>query len=192
MHLIIYMHPTTDSFNGQVLHTYREQWRQRDEDVVIRNLYAQSFDPVLGLEEYTNSLSSSYPAEVTKEHALWRSATAVTFIYPIWWGSFPAIGKGYLDRVLSYGFAYELDGETPIPKMNEKPLGMIYTTGSPTSSWAKKEKACAEGIVKASIADFCGFKMVEPLHLGYVVQADRDEHEAMLKSVRRYVEKFHE
>jgi NAD(P)H dehydrogenase (quinone) len=30
-------------------------------------------------------------------------------IHPIWWTGLPAILKGYIDRVFSYGFAYRYD-----------------------------------------------------------------------------------
>ncbi|EZH66954.1 hypothetical protein DH09_03155 [Bacillaceae bacterium JMAK1] len=191
MHYIIYMHPTKDSFNGQVLHTFEQALKQTgNEKVYVRHLYESFTDVVLSNAEYEDSLKGLYAEDVQHEQQMLQEAKTVTFIFPIWWGGFPAIGKGYLDRVLSYGFAFELEDETPIPKMNNKPLGLIYTTGSPEKEWNKAEKDDFEGIVKRSISDFCGFNMLKPLHLGYVVQASEDEHQTMLQRVKEYAVQY--
>ena len=40
------------------------------------------------------------------EQAKLRQADAIVFQFPIWWFSFPAILKGWVDRVFAYGLAY--------------------------------------------------------------------------------------
>ncbi|MBM7631579.1 NAD(P)H-dependent oxidoreductase [Geomicrobium sediminis] len=191
MHYIIYMHPSKDSFNGQVLHTFEQALKQKgNEEVYVKHLYESFTDVVLSETEYEDTLKGVYADDVQREHQMLQAAKTITLIFPIWWGGFPAIGKGYLDRVLSYGFAFELENETPIPKMNNKPLGLIYTTGSPETEWNKAEKDHFEGIVKHSISDFCGFDLLKPLHLGYVVQASEKEHQTMLQRVSDYAEHY--
>ncbi|SDI55662.1 NAD(P)H-dependent oxidoreductase [Natribacillus halophilus] len=191
MHLIIYMHPSEDSFNRALLDEYRAAWEARGEEVVVRDLYRLAFDPLLSWTEYEQSQHYHYQEDIIAEHRYIERAAGVTFIFPVWWGSLPAIGKGYLDRVLSFGFAFELDGETPIPKMAEKPLGMIYTTGAPQEVWERSgQKEWMENLFKKAISDFCGFRQVRPLHLGYVVLADEDERETMFAQVRQYPEYF--
>ena len=190
MHLIVYMHPSKDSFNHAVLDTYRKALQKSGKEVVVRDLYRLSFAPLLTQAEYEYSLMSRYAQDVAEEHAYLERAEAITFLFPVWWGGLPAIGKGYLDRVLTYGFAFELENERPIPKMEGKPLGMIYTTGAPRDVWENGQKDWMEQLFKTGIADFCGFKHVTPLHLGHAVLADDNERERMFESVREYADQF--
>jgi NAD(P)H dehydrogenase (quinone) len=62
---------------------------------------------------------------------------AITFIYPIWWTVLPAILKGHVDRVFSYGFAYSY-GEAGINKMLTGKKGFIINThGTPQEIYDK-------------------------------------------------------
>ncbi|AXF55727.1 NAD(P)H-dependent oxidoreductase [Salicibibacter kimchii] len=190
MHLIVYMHPSKDSFNHAVLTAYREALQNLGKEVVVRDLYRLPFAPLLTQAEYEHSLSGRYADDIAKEHAYVERAEAITFLFPVWWGGFPAIGKGYVDRVLAYGFAFELENERPIPKMEGRPLGMIYTTGAPRDVWENGQKDWMEQLFKTAIVDFCGFKQIPPLHLGHAVLADESEREEMFASVRAYPDQF--
>lgn len=190
MHLIVYMHPSKNSFNHAVLATYREALQQLGKEVVVRDLYRLPFAPLLTQAEYDRSLMNRYADDVAEEQAYVARAEAITFLFPVWWGGFPAIGKGYVDRVLAYGFAFELENEKPIPKMEGKPLGMIYTTGAPRDVWENGQKDWMEQLMKTAIADFCGFKQIPPLHLGHAVLADDNERKRMFASVRAYPDQF--
>ncbi|QQK80866.1 NAD(P)H-dependent oxidoreductase [Salicibibacter cibi] len=190
MHLIVYMHPSKDSFNHAILATYREALKKSGKEVVVRDLYRLGFDPLLTQAEYEKSLMNRYADDVAKEQAYVEQAEEITLLFPVWWGGFPAIGKGYLDRVLTYGFAFELENERPIPKMAGKPIGMIYTTGAPSDVWEKGQKQWMEHLFKTAIADFCGFRQVPPLHLGHAVLADDNERDCMFALVRAYAYQF--
>ncbi|MBB6448436.1 NAD(P)H dehydrogenase (quinone) [Geomicrobium halophilum] len=190
MHLIIYMHPSNDSFNRAILERYKKAWQAQGEEVVVRDLYRLPFAPLLSEREYEQTLTYDYAEDVENEHQFIEQADGITFIFPVWWGGLPAIGKGYVDRVLAYGFAFELEDETPIPKMEGKPLGMIYTTGAPQEVWANGQKDWMENLFKKAIGDFCGFTTLSPLHLGYAVLADEKDREKMFKHAQEYVELF--
>ena len=59
------------------------------------------------------------------------------FVYPTWWSGMPAILKGWLDRVLVYGVAFEFDARTGRvrPKLGYiKRVVGISTYGSPRSA----------------------------------------------------------
>jgi len=108
-HLIIYAHPNAASLNQLFKQTIEETLRRQKYEVVVRDLYQLNFDPVLSLEDMDGQRSGRVSEAIRREqeHIVW--ADAVTFIYPIWWTGMPAIMKGYIDRVFSYGFAYRYD-----------------------------------------------------------------------------------
>ena len=49
--LLIYCHPCPDSFSATLLEVATEALRSAGHEVVVRQLYAERFDPVLDAEE---------------------------------------------------------------------------------------------------------------------------------------------
>ncbi|MFB4162833.1 NAD(P)H-dependent oxidoreductase [Alteribacillus sp. JSM 102045] len=185
--LIWFMHPDRESFNGTIVDAYTEELKKQGKEIEIRTIAEINLSPHLVRDEYHASLEGRYPEVIKKEHEKMKWADVITFIFPLWWGSFPAAGKGFLDRVLSYGFAYELEGETPVPLMNGKKAAVIYTTGTPTEEFIEKgSKHCIEETWKEEIFSFCGFDCLPFLHFGDVVQAGDEKRKQMLEKVREY------
>ncbi|PWN70304.1 NAD(P)H dehydrogenase [Chryseobacterium phosphatilyticum] len=108
-HLIIYVHPNENSLNNNLLQHVTEILKTENHEVRIRDLYALNFDPILSMQDmqgwHAGQVSDDVKTE--QEHISW--AEQITFIYPIWWTGLPAVMKGYIDRVFSYGFAYRYD-----------------------------------------------------------------------------------
>ncbi|MEJ1715164.1 NAD(P)H-dependent oxidoreductase, partial [Escherichia coli] len=77
--------------------------QKKGHEVEVRDLYEMQFQPTLGRSEMIGGIGEDVVVE--QEYLKW--ADVITFIYPIWWTGLPAIMKGYIDRVFSYGFAYK-------------------------------------------------------------------------------------
>lgn len=189
-HLIIFMHPIDKSFNGAILNTYINELEQNEHNVEVRKLYEQNFNPILTQQEYEDFFKGIYREDIEEEHQFILWSDIITFIYPLWWSGFPAIGKGYIDRVFSFGFAYRLNGEEPIPLLKNKKAVTICTMGTPDPV-AKKT-----GIVKSmnhsmdeSIFDFCGIEVIDHLYFGNVILATDEERRSMLSKVTRLAKK---
>ena len=101
-HLIIYAHPSTDSLNHLFKTRIEQHLLKNKHEVLVRDLYKLDFDPVLTETERGGKLSS----DILEEQRCLTWAEEITFIYPIWWTGMPAILKGYIDRIFSYGYAY--------------------------------------------------------------------------------------
>lgn len=108
-HLIIYAHPNPESLNSQLQQTLASHLWDNGHEVEIRDLYQLNFNPVLSLEDMDGQRKGHVSAEIKKEQEFIAWADCIIFIYPIWWTGLPAIIKGYIDRVFSYGFAYRYD-----------------------------------------------------------------------------------
>lgn len=78
-------------------------------EVVIRDLYRSGFDPVARAEEisFNSKVVAERPPEIRADQDLVRDADALILIYPLWWKQPPAMMKGWMDRIFTYGFAYE-------------------------------------------------------------------------------------
>ncbi|SDK82288.1 NAD(P)H dehydrogenase (quinone) [Catalinimonas alkaloidigena] len=119
---IVYAHPEPQSFNGALLHQAQTTLAQRGHEVTVSDLYALKFDPTAGRHDFTTVADPErfrYQAEqkhaaqhqgfvetIRQEHEKLAAADVVIFQFPLWWFGFPAILKGWVDRVLSYGVAY--------------------------------------------------------------------------------------
>ncbi|MDQ0298766.1 NAD(P)H dehydrogenase (quinone) [Salibacterium salarium] len=183
--LLWFMHPDRNSFNGAVMEVFKEELKSLGADVKVRFIHELELSPILTKEEYNDSLKGVYPETIQREHHYIEWAEMIVMVFPIWWGGFPAAGKGFLDRVLSYGFAYELEGETPIPQINGKKIGAIYTTGSPQETFVKS-KDYIERTWEREIFQFCGFETLPFLHFGDVTQVSNETREKMLEEAKNY------
>lgn len=102
-HVVILSHPGPDSFNHSVARAYCDAVRFAGQEVVLRDLYAIGFDPVLKATERPGPLHPHPFRDVADELAIIRRSDVFVLIYPIWFGSAPAMLKGYVDRVLGAG-----------------------------------------------------------------------------------------
>lgn len=100
-HAIIVCHPSESSFTLSAAHRYADAVRAHGQEVVLRDLYREGFDPVLREEE-----RHGHPAQdVRQEWAMLGKPDAFVLVYPIWFGTPPALLKGYIDRVFGAGRA---------------------------------------------------------------------------------------
>lgn len=101
-------------------------------------------------------------------------AEALVFIYPVWWASFPAILRGWFDRVLSYGFAYtQTDKGELMWLLKHKKALLINTTMFPEEYYKTSgiEDAMKRTMANATFKEFCGIQDVEHVFL-YGVDAE--------------------
>jgi NAD(P)H dehydrogenase (quinone) len=105
-HLIVYSHPNPNSLNSYLKNVLVNHLEENKHEVIVRDLYLLNFNPVLSLDDMAGQLKGLVVDDVKQEQEFITWADCITFIYPIWWTGLPALMKGYIDRVFSYGFAY--------------------------------------------------------------------------------------
>jgi putative NADPH-quinone reductase len=107
--LVVFAHPRRDSFSHAVFETTLTALRNAGHVVNSINLYEDEFDPRMTAGEYV-AYRTSNPicSEQVRRYAELLTATeALVFVYPTWWWGLPAILKGWLERVLVPGVAFE-------------------------------------------------------------------------------------
>ncbi|EIJ40661.1 putative NADPH-quinone reductase (modulator of drug activity B) [Galbibacter orientalis DSM 19592] len=128
-HLIIYCHPNTKSLNSTLKDYVVEYLQENNNEVYVRDLYALNFNPVLSFDDLAGQLQGVVAADVKQEQDFITWADCITIIHPIWWTGLPAIMKGYIDRVFSYGFAYRYDAGVQKGLLTGKKVVIINTHG---------------------------------------------------------------
>lgn len=107
--LVIYAHPNPASLNHFFKQTIVESLKKSGQEIIVRDLNEINFNPILSLDDMRGQRMGQVSEDVKTEQDFISWADQIIFVYPIWWTGMPAIMKGYIDRVFSYGFAYRYD-----------------------------------------------------------------------------------
>ncbi len=109
---IIHAHPVETSFNRALYHAAIEALEGAGHTVDPLNLYDEDFRAVMSRDERLNY--HEVPENLTPEIAPYverlRAADALVFIHPVWNYGYPAILKGYFDRIFLPGVSFILVG----------------------------------------------------------------------------------
>jgi len=151
--LMVYAHPEPKSFNGAMMDVAAETLRGAGHEVVVSDLYAMRFDPVVGPNDFmgeradteffsvqkeqtkayeTGTLAPGIVAEIEKL----KRADLVIFQFPIWWFGMPAILKGWADRIFLRGFAYMPGRKYDTGMFRGKTAMVAATTGTSADTYA--------------------------------------------------------
>ncbi len=128
-YLIIYAHPNESSLNNHLLKNVIDSLQKEQQEIQIRDLYKIQFNPVLSFADMEWQRMGKVDATVQREQEYISWADHIVFIYPIWWTGMPAIMKGYIDRVFSYGFTYRYDQGVQKGLLTGKMATIINTQG---------------------------------------------------------------
>ncbi len=102
-HAVILCHPDRDSFNASVADRYCQAVREVGHEAVLRDLYQMDFDPVLKSNERPHLGAMTIAGDVADEIKEIHTADVFVLVYPIWFGTPPAMLKGYVERVFGAG-----------------------------------------------------------------------------------------
>jgi len=180
--LIVYCHPKTESFNAAILTTVKEELEKKQAEVKVKDLYRMNFNPVFQAQELEKPLP-----DVLQEQKDVAWADTLIFIYPIWWHERPALLKGWIDRVFSYGFAYQY-GAHGFEGLLHGKKALVFTTAGADAESAKKSgqaddiKAMVHGTLEG-----CGFEIVNNTNFYAVDSASDEGRKAMLAQVREII-----
>jgi putative NADPH-quinone reductase len=131
--LVVRAHPLEDSFNGALLERTLAGLQRAGHVTDLVDLYADDFDPRLRADERrTYHDAASVPAEIAPYAARLRAAEALVLVFPVWCFGVPAILKGFFDRVLRPGVAFEYENNVVRPRLqNIRRLAAVTTYGRP-------------------------------------------------------------
>jgi NAD(P)H dehydrogenase (quinone) len=131
--LIILAHPLRGSLNARLAATVEAQAKAAGWTITRRDLYATGFAPCLTPEEREGYYATP-PATLAEEKAELAAAQVLILVFPTWWFGFPAILKGWFDRVWAPGLAFDhAPGFGPmVPRLtNLRGVLSITTMGAP-------------------------------------------------------------
>uniref|UniRef100_A0A3Q3N2M0 Ribosyldihydronicotinamide dehydrogenase [quinone] n=1 Tax=Mastacembelus armatus TaxID=205130 RepID=A0A3Q3N2M0_9TELE len=181
--LIVYGHQSSGSFNAAVLDVAVQELTEQGYRVIVSDLYAMNFrasatrDDIIG--DLKNSELFQYGEEtmhawmqgrlsddIVAEQRKVEEAELVIFQFPMYWFSVPAIMKGWIDRVLTQGFAFSLEKIYDNGVFKDKKAMLSFTTGAIETMFR------SDGIngdinvtlwpLQNGTLHFCGFEVLAP------------------------------
>ncbi len=129
---VILAHPSASSFNHAIAAVAIRALRGNGHEVRFHDLYEEEFDPLLRAGEIPPD--ATLTAEIARHCEEIAEADSIIVVHPNWWGQPPAILKGWIDRVIRPGVAYEFlegDGGEGIPHglLNAK-TAIVFNTSN--------------------------------------------------------------
>lgn len=128
---VIYAHPVETSFCAALHATAVESLAAGGHHVDDLDLYADRFDPVLSTAEriaYHDVPGNRIAVASYVERLV--ACEALVLVYPVWNFGFPAILKGYLDRVFLPGVSFRMENGAVRPSLeNLRQIVAITTYG---------------------------------------------------------------
>lgn len=187
---VILAHPDPQSFNHAIAQAVAAELRENGREVAFHDLYAEGFDPILPAGEIP--MGASLPGVVEAHCREIGKADGIVIVHPNWWGQPPAILKGWVDRVLRPGVAYQFregdQGEgVPLGLLRAK-AALVFNTSNTS---AEREMGSfgdpLETLWKNCIFGLCGVSTFHRETFSVVVTSTADQRQAWLAQVREVV-----
>lgn len=177
--LVVNGHPYEKSYVTTLFKTFVSNINTDKVELKTLDLGKMNFDPVLRFG-YSEKMKPDQDIELSQQLLIW--ADHIVFFYPVWWASMPSLLKGWFDRVLTPGFAYNMNGLKIIKHLKGRTAQLFLTSDAP----ALYQRLIPNSPVKLMskyILGFCGIKVVQSHILGMATLSNRE------KARKKFMEK---
>lgn len=185
--LVVLAHPDKRSFNHAIAGAAVAELEKNGHDVVFYDLYAEGFDPILPAAEIPTDVP--LPPEIERHCEELSTADGIVIIHPNWWGQPPAILKGWIDRIVRPGVAYEFlegDGGEGIPNglLRAATAVVFNTANTPTEREQRVFGDPLDTLWQNCIFGLCGVPAVYRQTFTIIVTSTQEQRRAWLQEVR--------
>ena len=159
--LIVFAHPVRKSFNRAILEATKKGLTDAGHEVKIADLHAEKFQSAMTEADFAQFENQPMPEDVLREQARIEWSDAMVFIFPLWWWSIPGILKGWIDRVMSYGWAWLDPSDPDSGNLKSRKILVLTTAGASAGQLSKRGyDAAFHTQLNIGTWDYCGFKDV--------------------------------
>lgn len=180
---IINGHPNQDSFNFGVAEAYRlgaSETGAEVREIVIRNL---NFNPNL---QFGYQKRMELEPDLLKAWEIIQWADHLVWVHPVWWGGFPAIMKGFIDRLFLPGMAYKYRENSVWwdKLLKGKTAHIITTLDQPGWYYRLFFGRPSVNQLRKSILEYCGVKPVKVTYIGIIRNSKEEQRSQWLRKVK--------
>lgn len=180
---IINGHPNKDSFNFGVTEAYRlgaSEAGAEVREIVIRDL---NFNPNL---QFGYQKRIELEPDLLKAWEIIQWADHLVWVHPVWWGGFPAIMKGFIDRLFLPGMAYKYRENSVWwdKLLKGKTAHIITTLDQPGWYYRLFFGRPSVNQLRKSILEYCGVKPVKVTYVGIIRNSKDEQRTQWLRKVK--------
>lgn len=127
----------------------------------VAHLAQEGFDPRFTPEDRAAYLGRGpVAADVVAEQERVDRAEHLVLVFPVYWWSMPALLKGWIDRVLIAGWAFDVgEDERIVPGLGRLTAHLLPVSGTSAASFARHGYAASFSTqVELGVIDFCGMR----------------------------------
>lgn len=180
--LIIDGHPNQDSLNFALAEAYLKGAKESGAEVKKIRIGDLYFDPNL---EYGYQNRKELEPDLLEAIELIRWADHLVWFYPVWWGGFPAIMKGFIDRLFLPGLTYQpIENSYKHNKLLKGKTARIVTTlDQPSWYYHLVFNVPSTNQLKKCILQFCGVKPVKVTYLSFIRSSNEQKRANWLRKI---------
>ncbi len=187
--VVILGHPDSNSYCASLAESYVKTAQEKGHNLKLFKLGDARFDPIL--HHGHNQRQELEPDLVEIREAI-QWASHIVFVYPIWWGSIPALLKGFIDRTFLPGFAFRYR-ENSIwwdRLLAGRSAHLIVTMDTPPWYYRLIYKMPGHNQMKITILEWCGIKPVKISSFGPLKDSTDQQREKWRQKVIKYAQRI--
>jgi putative NADPH-quinone reductase/1,4-dihydroxy-2-naphthoate octaprenyltransferase len=180
--LIIIGHPRRQSLCQALASAYGSGARRAGAEVRELRLGELRFDPNV---RSFDPLVQPVEKDLLQARRLISWADHIVFVYPTWWGTMPALLKGFLDRVLAPDFAFAETDRGVAPLLGGRSAELLTTMDTPRWVYRWIYGAPGHKAMARAILGFCGIEIARVASFGPVKDSDLEQRQNWLEQAQR-------
>ncbi|MDO8341838.1 MAG: NAD(P)H-dependent oxidoreductase [Cellvibrio sp.] len=187
--VVIVGHPDSNSYCASLAESYVKEAAEKGHELKLFKLGDANFDPIL--HHGHNQRQELEPDLVAmREAILWSSH--LVFVYPIWWGSIPALLKGFFDRTFLPGFAFRYRENSVWwdRLLAGRSAHLIVTMDTPPWYYRWIYKMPGHNQMKITILEWCGIKPIKISSFGPLRNSTDQQREKWRQEVIKFAERI--
>lgn len=182
--LIINGHPDKESFCFSLAESYKKGADLAGAECKLVHLIDLKFNPILTFGY--RKVSELEPDLVTMQEVI-RRADHLVFVYPNWWSTYPALLKGFFDRVFVPNFAFKYRENSPFwdKLLKGRSARLLVTMDTPAWYYWLVNKSPGHNSIKIGILEFCGISPVKISTFAPIKSSDEKKRKKWLEEAEK-------
>ncbi len=171
--LVLLGHPRTDSYCAALAAAYVRGAQASGAQVELLEIANLDFEVHV---KVPSPQKQEAEPDIIRARTLITWADHLAFVFPIWWGSMPALLKGFLDRVLVPGFAFrELQFDSYAKLLSPRSAQLICSMDTPPLIDRIINRSSAINALSVATLRFCGISPVRVMRISPIKHASEEQ-----------------